>query len=43
MARTRTVSGVRGRSSVVLFATVLLALYVGIAFAAGWLIGRFFL
>jgi hypothetical protein len=43
MGRTRTISRVRGRTSVFIFATVLLALYVGLAFIAGWLIGKFFL
>jgi hypothetical protein len=43
MARTRTISKARGRPSVVIFAVVLLALYVGLAFATGWLIGRYFL
>jgi len=28
---------------VYLFAAALLAVYVGLAFAAGWLLGRFFL
>jgi len=43
MARTRKISGASGRTSVYIFAAVLLAVYVGLAFAAGWLIGRFFL
>ena len=43
MARTRTISGGRGRASIVIFAVVLLALYVGLAFAAGWVIGKFLL
>ena len=34
------VSRGRGRPSVFIFAAVLLALYVGLAFAAGWLIGK---
>jgi hypothetical protein len=43
MARTRTISSARGRSSVVIFAVVLLALYVGLTFVGGWLIGKFLL
>ena len=41
--RTRTISCARGRSSVFIFAVVLLALYVGLAFLGGWLIGKFLL
>jgi len=40
MPKTRTVSGVRERLTVVLFACFLLVVYVGLAFAAGWLVGR---
>jgi hypothetical protein len=43
MRRTRTISQSRGRISVFIFAAVLLALYVGLAFIAGWLLGKFFL
>jgi hypothetical protein len=43
MARTRRISRASGRPSVFIFAVVLLALYVGLAFAAGWLLGRFLL
>ena len=43
MTGTRKMSRAGGRPSVFIFAAVLLALYVGLAFAAGWLIGRFFL
>ena len=40
MPKTRTVSGARERISVLAFAAVLLLLYVGLAFAAGWVVGR---
>jgi hypothetical protein len=33
------ISGPRERLAVIVFACVLLALYVGLAFAAGWLFG----
>jgi hypothetical protein len=36
-------SRVRERVSVFAFAAVLLGLYVGLAFLAGWLLGRLFL
>ena len=36
-------SRARERLSVFVFAAVLLALYVGLAFAAGWLLGRMLL
>jgi hypothetical protein len=36
-------SRARERLSVFVFATVLLALYVGAAFAAGWVLGRLIL
>jgi hypothetical protein len=40
MARTRTISRARERFSVFAFAAFLVALYIGLAFAAGWLVGR---
>jgi len=43
MARTRTIPSARGRSSVVIFAVTILGLWVGLTFAAGWLIGHFLL
>jgi hypothetical protein len=43
MRRTRTISRARERFSVFTFAIVLLVLYVGLAFAAGWLLGRMLL
>jgi hypothetical protein len=36
-------SRVRERVSVFAFATLLLGLYVGLAFLAGWILGRVFL
>ena len=43
MARRRPPSPLRERLSVIVFACVLLALYVGLAFALGWLVGHEFL
>jgi hypothetical protein len=43
MRRTRTISKARERFSVFTFAAVLVALYVGLAFAAGWVLGRMLL
>ena len=43
MPRTRTISRARERLGVFIFAVVLLALYVGLAFAAGWILGRMLL
>jgi hypothetical protein len=43
MPKTRTISGARERLSVLAFACLLLALYVGLAFAAGWIVGKEFL
>jgi hypothetical protein len=43
MPKTRTVSKARDRLSVVAFAGFLLVLYIGLAFAAGWLVGKEFL
>lgn len=43
MRRTRTISRPRDRLSVFAFAAILVALYVGLAFAAGWLLGRLLL
>ncbi len=40
MPRTRTVSGTRERLTVLAFACILLVLYVGLAFAAGWVVGE---
>jgi len=40
MPRTRTISKARERFSVFTFAALLVALYVGLAFAAGWILGR---
>jgi hypothetical protein len=41
--KTRTISGARERLGILAFACFLLVLYVGIAFAAGWLVGMEFL
>ncbi len=43
MPRTRTISRARDRLSVFIFAVLLLASYVGLAFAAGWILGRMLL
>jgi len=43
MPRTRTILRARERLSVFIFAAVLLTLYVGLAFLAGWLLGRILL
>ncbi len=43
MPRTRTISRARERLSVFTFALVLLVLFVGLAFAAGWALGRMLL
>jgi hypothetical protein len=40
MPKTRTISSTRERISVLAFACLLLVLYVGLAFAAGWILGR---
>ncbi len=40
MPKPRTISGIRERFSVLAFACFLLALYVGLAFAAGWIVGK---
>lgn len=40
MPRTRTISRTRERFSVFTFAAFLVALYIGLAFAAGWILGR---
>jgi hypothetical protein len=43
LPKTRTVSSARERLVILAFACFLLALYVGLAFAAGWLVGEEFL
>lgn len=40
MAKTRTISGARERLSILAFACFLLVCYVGLAFGAGWLVGK---
>jgi hypothetical protein len=40
MPKTRTISGARERLTILAFACLLLVLYVGLAFAAGWIVGR---
>ena len=40
MPKTRTISGARERISVLAFACFLLLVFVGLAFAAGWIVGR---
>ena len=42
-SKARTISRARERLSVFIFATVLIALYVGLAFLAGWVLGRMLL
>jgi hypothetical protein len=43
MPKTRTISGARERLSILAFACLLLVLFVGLAFGAGWLVGKEFL